>query len=192
MSGAIHPTFAVCLALCLAGWAVSGASVKAQKTSPVCYLCNDKKCQTVESVYDHFKDHFTLWSRGKMAEIPPCNTTSPLPSGECLVCVDNQKIYAVCDSEIIKPVFEGQDNSMPAIEANCTSIFSTDGTGGSGGLASLPDPNAPTLTPDGTGGLSKEVNITIGVLAPMAFLVILFIIVALCRRTRSMSTSEVL
>lgn len=49
------------------------------------------------------------------------------------------------------------------------------------------DPNVPTLTPDGTGELSKEAKIAIGVPATIALLVILviIIIVALRRRTRS-------
>ncbi|XP_014057406.2 uncharacterized protein isoform X2 [Salmo salar] len=132
-----------------------------------------------------------------MADLPPCPTTSPAQSGKCLLCVENQKVYAVCESEIIKPVFEGQGNSMPIIKANCPSIVSTDQTGGAGGLARHPDPNVPTLTPDGTGELSKEAKIAIGVPATIALLVILviIIIVALRRRTRSrfclVSTSEV-
>eukprot|EP00063_Salmo_salar_P082570 XP_014057405.1 PREDICTED: uncharacterized protein LOC106605928 isoform X1 [Salmo salar] len=197
MSGAIH---LICLALF--GWPVSGASVEAQKTSQVCYLCNHDNCPAVEYVYDHLTD-LTLWSRGKMADLPPCPTTSPAQSGKCLLCVENQKVYAVCESEIIKPVFEGQGNSMPIIKANCPSIVSTDQTvclsspGGAGGLARHPDPNVPTLTPDGTGELSKEAKIAIGVPATIALLVILviIIIVALRRRTRSrfclVSTSEV-
>ncbi|XP_031692943.1 uncharacterized protein LOC109905840 [Oncorhynchus kisutch] len=164
MSRAIHP---ICLALCLAGWAVSGASVEGEKTSPVCYLCNHDNCPTVEYVYDHLTANLTLWSRGKMVDLPPCPTHSPLSSGGCLVCVDNQKIYAVCDSEIIKPVFEGQGNSMPIIKANCKSIVSTDWT----------DPNVPTSTPGGTGRLSKEEEITIGILAAtLSFLAILVIV----------------
>ncbi|XP_029602112.1 uncharacterized protein LOC115186691 isoform X5 [Salmo trutta] len=137
MSGAIH---LICLALF--GWPVSGASVEAQKTSPVCYLCNHDNCPTIESVYDHLTD-LTLWSR------------------------------------------------------DCPSIVSTDQTGGAGVLAGPPDPNVPTLTPDGTGELSKEAKIAIGVPATIALLVILviIIIVALRRRTRSrfclVSTSEV-
>ncbi|XP_029552923.1 uncharacterized protein LOC115152306 isoform X2 [Salmo trutta] len=172
----------VFLALCLAGWAVSGASFEAQKTSPVCYLCNDTQCQNIESVYDHLTDNLTLWSRGEMASLPQCPTTPP-PSGKCLLCVESQKVYAVCDSEIIKPVFEGQGSSMPVIEANCPSTVSTDETGGPGGFAGSPDPNPPTMTPDVTGRLSKEKIIAI-VLIPIAFFVIL-ILVVLRRRTSS-------
>eukprot|EP00063_Salmo_salar_P028807 XP_014003642.1 PREDICTED: uncharacterized protein LOC106573259 [Salmo salar] len=160
MNGSILPIF---LALCLAGWAVSGTSFEAQKTSPVCYLCNDTQCQNIESVYDHFTDNLTLWSRGEMAPLPPCPTIPPPPSGKCLLCVESQKVYAVCDSEIIKPVFEGQGSSMPVIEANCTGIVSTVQTGG-------------------TGRLSKEKIIAI-VLIPIVFFVIL--IVVLRRRTSS-------
>ncbi|XP_029552924.1 uncharacterized protein LOC115152306 isoform X3 [Salmo trutta] len=152
MNGSILPIF---LALCLAGWAVSGAS---------------------------FEDNLTLWSRGEMASLPQCPTTPP-PSGKCLLCVESQKVYAVCDSEIIKPVFEGQGSSMPVIEANCPSTVSTDETGGPGGFAGSPDPNPPTMTPDVTGRLSKEKIIAI-VLIPIAFFVIL-ILVVLRRRTSS-------
>ncbi|KAM9503215.1 uncharacterized protein ACWYII_000617 isoform 2-T2 [Salvelinus alpinus] len=178
----------ICLALCLAGWAVSGASVEAQKTSPVCYICNDSKCATVESVYDHLTANLTLWSRGEMAALPPCPITSPRPSGKCLLCVKRQEVCAACASEIIKPAFEGQGSSMPVIKANCTGIVSTDQTGGAGGLAWRPDPNAPAMTPDGTGRSSKETRIAI-VSIPILFLVIVIVIIILIvvlrRRTRS-------
>ncbi|XP_029489393.1 uncharacterized protein LOC115108986 [Oncorhynchus nerka] len=195
MNGSMLP---ICLALCLAGWAVSGASIEAQKTSSVCYLCNDTQCQNIESFYDHLTTNSTLWSRGEMAKLPPCPTTSPPPSGKCLLCVKSQKVYAVCDSEIIKPAFEGQGISMPVIKANCTGIVSTDQMDGAGGLTWSPDPIAPTMTPDGTGRLSKETRFAI-VSIPIAFSVIFILIVVLRRRTRSSvvwcphqrSTSEV-
>ncbi|XP_036834997.1 uncharacterized protein LOC118964788 isoform X2 [Oncorhynchus mykiss] len=180
MNGSILP---ICLALCLAGWAVSGTSIEAQKTSSVCYLCNDTQCQNIESVYDHLTTNSTLWSRGEVAKLPPCPTTSPPPSGKCLLCVKSQEVYAVCDSKIIKPAFEGQGSSMPVIEANCPSIVSTDQTDGAGGSAWSPDLFAPTMTPEGTGRLSKETRITI-VSILFAFSVIFILIVVLRRRTR--------
>lgn len=103
--------------LCLTSLLYSSLCLAAQKTSQVCYLCNHDNCPAVEYVYDHLTD-LTLWSRGKMADLPPCPTTSPAQSGKCLLCVENQKVYAVCESEIIKPVFEGQGNSMPIIKAS--------------------------------------------------------------------------
>lgn len=110
--------FNIVWGLCLTSSLPVVFSLAAQKTSPVCYLCNDTQCQNIESVYDHWTDHLTLWSRGEMAPLPPCPTIPPPPSGQCLLCVESQKVYAVCDSEIIKPVFEGQGSSMPVIEAS--------------------------------------------------------------------------
>nr|XP_029489394.1 uncharacterized protein LOC115108986 isoform X2 [Oncorhynchus nerka] len=81
---------------------------------------------------------------------------------------------------------------------DCTGIVSTDQMDGAGGLTWSPDPIAPTMTPDGTGRLSKETRFAI-VSIPIAFSVIFILIVVLRRRTRSSvvwcphqrSTSEV-